>query len=88
MMKFLLRVVGYLFISLTTLDLLGISVERLLFGGAVIGIILGVAAQQALANFFASIVLIFSHPFSVGDDIILFSGALGGKYEGRVVDLG
>lgn len=86
--KFLLRVLGYACILLITLDLCGISVERIVLGSAVIGIILGVAAQQALANFFASIVLIFSHPFSVGDDIILASGALGGKYTGRVVDLG
>lgn len=86
--KFLLRIFGYAIILLVTLDLFGISIEKLLFGGAVIGIILGVAAQQALANFFASIVLIFSHPFSVGDDIVLFSGALGGKYTGKVMDLG
>jgi small-conductance mechanosensitive channel len=86
--KFLLRIFGYATVFLLTLDLLGIAVGRLVLGGAVLGIILGVAAQQALANFFASIVLIFSHPFAVGDDIVLFSGALGGKYVGRVVDLG
>jgi small-conductance mechanosensitive channel len=86
--KFILRLIGYISIFLMTLDLLGISVARLLLGGAVVGIILGVAAQQALANFFASIVLIFSHPFYVGEDIVLFSGALGGKYTGRVIDLG
>jgi small-conductance mechanosensitive channel len=86
--KFLLRLFGYAAILLGTLDLLGISVGRLVLGGAVLGIILGVAAQQALANFFASIVLIFAHPFYVGEDIVLVSGALGGKYEGRVIDLG
>jgi small-conductance mechanosensitive channel len=86
--KFLLRLIGYASILLTTLDLLGISVGRLVLGGAVLGIILGVAAQQALANFFASIVLIFAHPFYVGEDIVLVSGALGGTYEGRVIDLG
>lgn len=86
--EFLLQLIGYIAILLMTLDLIGISVAKLLLGGAILGVILGVAAQQALANFFASIVLIFSHPFSIGEDIVLFSGALGGKYTGRVIDLG
>lgn len=86
--RFVLRIVGYLAILLTTLELMGISVERLLLGSAVLGIILGVAAQQALANFFASIVLVISHPFSVGEYISINSGALGGKYTGTVIDIG
>jgi small-conductance mechanosensitive channel len=86
--QFILRVLGYLVIFITALDHLGIPVERLLLGSAVLGIILGVAAQQALANFFASVVLIISHPFTVGEHITLFSGALGGKHEGRVIDIG
>jgi small-conductance mechanosensitive channel len=85
---FILRLLGYITILLSTLELLGISVERLLLGGAVLGIILGVAAQQALANFFASIVLVISHPFSVGENITLTSGALGGKYTGKVMYIG
>lgn len=87
-LKFFLQIVGYVMILLMTLDLVGISVAKLLLGSAVIGIILGVAAQQALANFFASIVIIFAHPFSIGEDIVLYSGTFGGKYYGRVVDIG
>jgi small-conductance mechanosensitive channel len=86
--QFLLRMFGYVAILLISLELLGISVEKLLFGGAVLGIILGVAAQQALANLFASIVLVISHPFAVGDVVTLTSGALGGKYEGTIIDIG
>jgi small-conductance mechanosensitive channel len=86
--QFTLRTIGYLIIILVTLDLLGIPLGKLLVGGAVIGIILGVAAQQALANFFASIVLIISHPFQVGDYVTLNSGALGGEYVGEITDLG
>ncbi len=85
---FILRLVGYITILLSSLELLGISVERLLLGGAVLGIILGVAAQQALANFFASIVLVISHPFSVGENITLTSGSLGGQYTGKVMYIG
>jgi small-conductance mechanosensitive channel len=86
--QFALRIIGYVAVFLITLDLFGVPVGKLLLGGAALGIILGVAAQQALANFFASIVLIISHPFSVGDEIIINSGALGGKYVGRVKDIG
>jgi small conductance mechanosensitive channel len=85
---FVLRIIGYVAILMSSLELVGISVERLLVGGAVLGIILGVAAQQALGNFFASIVLVISHPFAVGDYITIVSGALGGQYKGKVVYIG
>lgn len=87
-LQFGLRVFGFIAIFLTTLDLLGVPVGKLLLGGAAIGIILGIAAQQALANFFASVVLIISHPFSVGEHITFNSGALGGKYSGEIKDIG
>ena len=86
--QFAVRVIGYGLIFLLTLALLGIPIGNLLLGGAAVGIILGVAAQQALANFFASIILITAHPFSVGDTITFNSGALGGKYTGEVIDIG
>jgi small-conductance mechanosensitive channel len=86
--QFILRLIGYIAILLMTLDLLSIPVGRILLGSAVLGIILGVAAQQALANFFASIVLIISHPFTVGEEVTLVSGALGGTHVGTVVDIG
>lgn len=86
--KLLLRAVGYGTILVITLDLLGVPVGRLLLGGAALGIILGVAAQQALANFFASVVIIVSHPFMVGQEITLRSGALGGEYVGTILDIG
>jgi small-conductance mechanosensitive channel len=86
--QFILRLIGYLAILFTTLDHIGVPVGHLLLGSAVLGIILGVAAQQALANFFASIVLIISHPFTVGQEITLISGALGGTYVGTVTEIG
>jgi small-conductance mechanosensitive channel len=86
--QLVLRVLGYIVILLTALNLLGIPIDRLLLGGAVLTIILGVATQQALANFFASIVLVISHPFGVGDEIGVNSGTLGGEYTGIVVDIG
>jgi small-conductance mechanosensitive channel len=87
-LQFILRLFGYLTILFTTLGRVGVPVEHLLLGSAVLGIILGVAAQQALANFFASIVLIISHPFTVGQEITLISGGLGGTYMGKITDIG
>lgn len=87
-LQFVIRVFGYLFILFVTVGRIGIPLGHLLLGSAVVGIILGVAAQQALANFFASIVLIVVHPFTVGQRITLVSGALGGKYVGTVDDIG
>ena len=86
--QFVLRLFGYLAILFTTLDHVGVPVGHLLLGSAVLGIILGVAAQQALANFFASIVLIISHPFTVGQEVTLVSGALGGTYVGTITEIG
>lgn len=86
--QFILRVIGYLVIFLVTLELMDISVAKLLLGGAILGIILGVAAQQALANFFASTILILTHPFRVGDEVTIISGSFGGANEGTIMDIG
>ena len=86
--QFILRTIGYVAILLATLELLGIPIGKLLLGGVALSVILSVAAQQALANFFASIVLVISHPFVVGEEITLKSGALGGEYSGLVLDIG
>ncbi|HEY1835359.1 MAG TPA: mechanosensitive ion channel domain-containing protein [Candidatus Saccharimonadales bacterium] len=87
-MQFILRAFGYIVILLIALELLGVPVGRLILGGAALGIVLGVAAQQALANFFASFVLVISHPFMVGQHVTLNSGALGGEYAGTVAEVG
>lgn len=87
-LQFIIRTIGYLTILFTALDRVGVPIGHILLGSAVLGIILGVAAQQALANFFASIVLIISHPYAVGQRITLVSGALGGRYDGTVDDIG
>ena len=50
--------------------------------------IIGIAAQQSLGNLFAGFVLMFSRPFTVGDWIVLHSGALGGTHDGQVMSIG
>src|SRR5581483_11098225 len=82
-----LRTIGYPIILLETLSLINIPIQTLLLGSAVTGIILGVAAQQALANFFASIILLVSQPFKVGQRTFIRNGAFG-EYTGTIIDMG
>ena len=72
-----------------TLNLFGVPVRQLVIGGALTSVFVGIAAQQALGNVFAGMVLLLAHPFRVGDAIILRSGALGGgPLEGTVTEIG
>lgn len=83
----LVTVVGYLLVLITFLSTLGVNPAGLLLGGAITGVVLGIAAQQTLSNFFAGIVLLVNRPLVVGEDVIMRSGPLGGEFEGRVTDM-
>jgi small-conductance mechanosensitive channel len=80
--------IGYIVTFLFVLDLMKVPLERLLVGGAVTGVILGIAAQQSLANLFAGLVLLFSRPYLPGDRIKIYSGAIGGPHVGTVRVMG
>jgi small-conductance mechanosensitive channel len=84
----LVSVVGNVILLLATLHVVGVDLTGLLLGGAITGVVVGIAAQQTLANAFAGMVLLIVRPFVVGDDIVLRSSALGGEYKGRVTDMG
>ena len=71
-----------------TLNLFGVPVRQLVIGGALTSVFVGIAAQQALGNVFAGMVLVFAHPFRVGDAIRLRAGALGGTLDGTVREIG
>lgn len=83
----IIQAVGYFVVVVSVLQVLEQPVQGLLLGGALTGVILGLAAQQVLANFFAGLVLAVVRPFAVGDHVILRSGPLGGEYEGAVADM-
>lgn len=84
----LIQILGYFIVVLTVLGLLSVDVSGLLLGGAITGVVIGIAAQQTLANFFAGLVLISVRPLEVGERVVLRSGPLGGEYEGVVTDMG
>jgi small-conductance mechanosensitive channel len=73
---------------LLTLGLLSVPIGQLILGGALTGVVFGIAGQQTLSNLFAGIVLLLARPFQVGDHIRLRSGALGGIVDGLVTEIG
>ena len=85
--RYTVAVVGGLATIIVALQLLGLPVTQLLVGGAVTGVILGIAAQQSLANVFSGMILLTARPFRVGDQIDIRSGALSGLLEGTVTEI-
>jgi small-conductance mechanosensitive channel len=79
---------GAILTLVIALALFKIPVGQLIVGGALTTILIGIAAQQALSNVFAGLVLLLSRPFSVGEAIQLRSGAMGGLLEGTVTEIG
>ena len=84
----IIQVAGYVIVVLTVIGMLGGNVSGLLVGGAITGVVIGIAAQQTLANLFAGLVLVTVRPMEVGERVVLRSGPLAGEYEGVVTDLG
>jgi len=85
--RFAIVVAGLLATVIITLQLFDIAVTQLVVGGAVTGVIVGIAAQQSLANVFSGIILLSARPFRVGDRIGIRSGALSGLLEGTVTEI-
>jgi small conductance mechanosensitive channel len=52
-------------------DQIGIQIAALLTGVSIIGLAIGFAAQETLANFIAGIVIFWDKPFRVGDWIVI-----------------
>jgi len=80
--------VGYLVLIFGLLALLNVNPASLLVGGALIGAIVGLAAQQTLGNYFAGLVLLLARPYVPGERITIHNGGMGGEFTGTVVDAG
>jgi small-conductance mechanosensitive channel len=86
-LRYVLVLAGVFAVLTFSLAIARIDVKQLLVSGAVAGVLLGIAAQQSLANLFAGLVLLFARPFRVGDHIRFRAGALSGTIEGIVIDV-
>jgi len=63
------KVVGYLVIVIVFLAVSQAASGAALFGGAVSGLVLGLALQPVLGNFFAGIIVLATRFVEVGDDV-------------------
>ena len=86
--RYALVLIGVVTTLVVTLVLFGVPVGQLLVGGALTSVFVGIAAQQALSNLFAGMVLLLARPFKVGDSIRLRAGGLSGEIEGTVREIG
>jgi small-conductance mechanosensitive channel len=86
--RYAILIVGAFTTLVITLVLFGVDPSQLVLGGALTTVFVSIAAQQALSNVFAGLVLVFARPFKVGDTIRLRAGALGGTIDGIVTDIG
>jgi small-conductance mechanosensitive channel len=79
--------IGYVVVIFAVFAVLEVSIDHLLVGAGLAGIVLGIAAQQSLGNVFAALVLLLARPFKVGDHVRIRSGALGGIFEAWVLEV-
>lgn len=77
-----LKVVTLSLAAVLLLGLLGVRVEPLLAGLGIGGLAFGLAAQDTLRNFIASINVVLDRPFQIGDHVKI------GDIEGRVESVG
>jgi small-conductance mechanosensitive channel len=85
--RMIVTMLGYAISVLGALGLTTYPLGHFLLGGAIVGVILGIAAQQSLGNVFAGLVLLAARPFAIGNLIRVRSGALGGEFSGTVLSM-
>jgi small-conductance mechanosensitive channel len=68
---FVTRLAGYIIVIAIALSSFRIGITSILLGGGFAGVVIGLAAQTSLSNFFSGIVLLFSRPFNIGDNITI-----------------
>ncbi len=85
---FLIRLTTMTLTIVLALRIAGITPRTLALGGAATVVVVGLAAQQTLANVIAGTVLLTARPFRVGERVRLQAGGLAGSVEGAVSALG
>ena len=85
---FLIRLVTLTVAIVVALRIAGLTPRTLALGGAATAVVVGLAAQQTLANVMAGTVLLSARPFRVGERVRLQGGGLAGSVEGNVSTLG
>jgi len=78
---YVLIIIGLL-VAIRSLQIPGLELTEILIAGGFISIVIGLAAQQTLSNFFAGLLILFERPFKIGDFININNNI------GMVVDMG
>src|SRR5215469_199003 len=86
--RYFILLIGGFTVLVITLSLFHVPVTQLVLGGALTSVFVGIAAQQALGNVFAGMVLLLARPFKVGDTVLMRAGGLGGELSGTVTEIG
>lgn len=68
-LRFGIRLMLYLAILLALLAAFGVGLSSLVFGGAFVTVIIGMAGQTLFGNLLAGIGIVFFHPFQIGEHI-------------------
>jgi small conductance mechanosensitive channel len=85
---FLIRLAAIVVAVLAALRIAGVHQSDLALGGAFTAVVVGLAAQQTLANLFAGMVLMSARPFQIGERVRFQAGNLAGTSEGTVASIG
>ena len=85
--RLLALLIGYVIVLIALFGLLNLPLGHLLVGGAITGVVVGIAAQQSLGNVFAGLMLLLARPFTIGDAVRVRTGAMGGPLDGTVVGM-
>ncbi|CAB1128486.1 Small-conductance mechanosensitive channel [Candidatus Hydrogenisulfobacillus filiaventi] len=97
--RFAIRLLLYLGIALAVLAALGVGLSSVVFGGAFLTVIIGLAGQTMFANILGGIWLVLFQPFQVGETISIIAWqypllmpsypheAMKPVYTGQVVDI-
>ncbi len=81
--------IAYGLLALFLTSALGVNLSGFILGSAVLGVIIGAAAQSSLANLFAGLVISLSRPYRVGDWAHLRSTSSSGvECDGVVLQIG
>jgi len=81
-------VVLYAIIALIVIDRVGHNLSGFLVGGALTGVVLGIAGQASLSNIIAGLVILFARPYSAGMFVTARAAQFGGaEYNGQVWDI-
>jgi small-conductance mechanosensitive channel len=81
---FLIRLTTMIVVVTVALRVASLDLRTLAFGGAITAVLVGLAAQQTLANLMAGMVLVSARPFRVGERVRMQGGPLAGSIEGVV----